>query len=128
MSRVVVISQLPPPIHGSTIMTETFLRTLDELGHNWRLVDRRSSSSVAEVGKFGFRKLASAFWMPFRLLREMLSFHPVAVVFFPTNRTFSFLVDWALSEVLRWFRVRRINYLHTSTLQTEWPTDTLRDC
>src|SRR5690606_29787209 len=43
----------------------------------------------------------------------MWRFRPTTVVFFATNRTFSFLVDWMLSEVLRWFRVRRINYLHT---------------
>lgn len=113
MSRVVVISQLPPPIHGSTVMTKTFLQTLDKLGHDWRLVDRRFSTSVAEVGKFSLRKLASAAWMPFRLLHTMASFKPDVVVLFATNRTLSFIVDWALSEVLRWFPARRINYLHT---------------
>lgn len=113
MSRVVVISQLPPPIHGSTVMTRTFLQTLDELDHEWLLVDRRFSSSVPEVGKFSLRKMASAAWMPGRLLRAMWKFKPSVVVFFTTNRTFSFLVDWALSEVLRCFRIRRINYVHT---------------
>lgn len=113
MSRVLVISQLPPPIHGSTIMTRTFLQTLDALDQEWQLVDRRFSKSVTDVGRFSLRKVASAFWMPGRLLKAMWEFKPDTVVMFATNRTFSFVVDWALSEVLRCFPARRINYLHT---------------
>lgn len=118
MIRVAVISQLPPPIHGSTIMTRAFLNTLHNLEHEFVLVDRRFSNSVSEVGKFSSRKLASGIWMPGRLLKAMLQFQPHVVVFFATNRTFSFVVDWALSEVLRWFRVGRINYLHTVGFET----------
>lgn len=94
-------------------MTRQLLQTLDELGHEWRLVDRRFSTSVADVGVFTARKVFSAAWMPFRLLAALVTFRPTAVVFFVTNRTFSFLVDWLLSEILRLFRLRRITYLHT---------------
>lgn len=113
MTRVLVISQLPPPVHGSTVMTKTFLEMLDGLGYDWKLIDRRFSATVAEVGKLRLRKVASAARMPFRLIRAMRAFKPEVVVFFATNRTFSFLVDWVLSEILRWFPVRCINYLHT---------------
>lgn len=118
MSRVVVISQLPPPIHGSTIMTRTFLQTLDDLNHDWLLVDRRFSKSVTEVGKLSLRKLVSAVWMPGRLLKALWRFRPDVVVFFATDRTFSFIVDWALSELMRCFSVRQINYLHTIGFET----------
>jgi glycosyltransferase involved in cell wall biosynthesis len=94
-------------------MTKIFLETLDATGHEWRIVNRRFSNSVVEVGVFRLRKVASAVWMPFRLLASLLDFRPSIVVFFITNRTQSFLVDWALSELLRLFRVRRINYIHT---------------
>lgn len=94
-------------------MTRTFLEILGELGHESLLVDRRFSSSVTQVGRFSLRKLASAVLMPGRLIRAVRKFRPDVVVFFATNRTFSFMVDWALSEALRWSRVRRINYLHT---------------
>lgn len=114
MSRILVISQLPPPVHGSTVMTGQFLQTLDELGHEWRLVDRRFSTSVADVGVFTMRKVFSAAWMPLRLLAALVRFRPAVVVFFVTNRTFSFLVDWVLSEILRRFRLRRINYVHAT--------------
>ncbi len=50
--------------------------------------------------------------MPFRLLFTMFRRRPQFVVFFATNRTFSFLVDWALSELLRFFPARTVLYLH----------------
>lgn len=112
MSKVVVISQVPPPIHGSTIMTQVLLRALAALGHDSILVDRRFSASVDQIGKFTLGKLLSAAYIPLRLLLVLLRNRPDVVVFFATNRTFSFVVDWVLSEVLRWSRVRRINYLH----------------
>lgn len=113
MTRIAVISQLPPPIHGSTVMTRTFLQSLESLGHEWRLLDRRFSTSVGDVGKFRLRKVVSAAWLPVRLVGMLLCFRPAIFVFFATNRTLSFLVDWVLSELLRGFKVPQINYLHT---------------
>jgi glycosyltransferase involved in cell wall biosynthesis len=46
------------------------------------------------------------------LLITMLRCRPQVVVFFATNRKFSFLVDWALSELLRFFPARTVLYLH----------------
>ena len=113
MAGVVVISQLPPPIHGSTVMTRTFLRTLDNIGIQWHLVDRRFSSSIDQVGKFTFGKLLSAMWMPFRLFQAVLCTRAKIAVFFVTNRSFSFLVDCALAEVLRLVVRERVLYVHT---------------
>ena len=93
-------------------MTRTFVQELTGLGHECSLVDRRFSRSVAEVGAFSLRKVVSGAWMPFRLLFTMFRRRPQFVVFFATNRTFSFLVDWALSELLRFFPARTVLYLH----------------
>lgn len=110
---VLVISQLPPPVHGSTLMTQTFLRTLDTLGFSWFLVDRRFSTRVDQVGKFGFGKAFSAVGLWFRLATALSQQKPKVVVFFSTTRTFSFLVDWMLSELLRFSKAKTILYLHT---------------
>lgn len=111
--RVIVISQVPPPVHGSTVMTQTLLDTLSRIGVEHRLVDRRFSAAVDQVGKFTFAKLASAAFMPLRLMIEIVRFKPDAVIFFATNRLFSFLVDCALAFVLRSTRQKTILYIHT---------------
>ncbi len=111
--RILVISQVPPPVHGSTLMTAFLIDLLRERGDLVRLVDRRFSRSVSEIGRFSLRKVMSAAALPIRLLFSLLVFRPDAVIFFATNRTFSFLVDVVMSAVLRITRAKKIFYLHT---------------
>ncbi|WP_295835792.1 glycosyltransferase family 4 protein [uncultured Microbacterium sp.] len=113
LERVLVISQLPPPLHGSTLMTRTLMQVLRDRGFDVDIVERRFSKAISEVGKFSVRKLFSATIIPVRLALRILRYKPGTVVFFATNRTFSFWVDVVLSGVLRAFRVRTILYLHT---------------
>jgi glycosyltransferase involved in cell wall biosynthesis len=111
--HVVVISQLPPPVHGSTVMTEVFLRSLDELEIEWTLVDRRFSASVDAVGKFTLRKIISAFGLANRLIKALVFERHQTVVFFCTTRSMSFVVDWFLSEIVRLVGTKNVNYIHT---------------
>lgn len=110
---VVVVSQLPPPVHGSTLMTRAFLHALDTQSIPCRLIDRRFSRTFNEVGRFSPRKVAQGFGLIFRLGSAVTRQRPRVVVLFATTRPFSFLVDWALSELLRALRMPVILYLHT---------------
>ena len=108
---VLVISQLPPPIHGSTLMTQAFIRALDTRSIPWRLVDRRFSRTIGEVGRFSPRKVVQGLGLILRLAGAVVQRRPRVVVLFATTRSFSFLVDWALSELLRALRVPVVLYL-----------------
>lgn len=111
---VIVISQVPPPVHGSTVMTKTFLEMLRTTGRRSRLVDRRFSKSVDEIGTASFRKVLGAFSLLGRLWLALRRSPSADVVFFTTNRPPSFWVDVAMSVVLRTLRRRYIAYVHTS--------------
>ena len=113
-SPVLVVSQLPPPVHGSTVMTKMLIDVMGELGHDVVLVDRRFSRDTSEVGRPGVRKGLAAIGLIARLWMALKKEKPPRAVFFCTNRTFSFLVDWILSEVLRRSGTPYINYIHTS--------------
>jgi len=95
-------------------MTEHLVRSLQSMGHDVKVVERRFSKSISEVGRFSLRKVASAAWMPARLLGAVTMRRPDVVIFFVTNRTFSFLVDVLLTGVLRLTKTPRILYVHTS--------------
>lgn len=113
MSRVLVISQLPPPYHGSTVMTAQLVEALRTNGHEVAIVDRRFSRTVAEVGGFSARKVFSGVGLVLRLVRAVAR-RPDVCVFFTTNRMPSFAVDVAMSAVLQVSRVPRIDYVHTT--------------
>jgi glycosyltransferase involved in cell wall biosynthesis len=112
-TRVLVISQVPPPFHGSTVITQILLSQLAKAGWSTRLVDRRFSKSVDQIGRFSVAKVAGGISLIVRLALALVSFRPTICVFFVTNRVPSFLVDWALSEVLRLSKIRVVNYVHT---------------
>lgn len=109
---IVVISQLPPPVHGSTVMTELFLAAVAGLGFRVRLVDRRFSRSVDEVGRPSATKIAAVPFLGARLLRAVRA-RPAAVVLFVTNRPGSFLVDALLVQLLSARAVPLVLYVHT---------------
>ena len=110
---VLVISQLPPPTHGSTLMTRAFLRALDTQSIPWRLVDRRFSKAIGEVERFSPRKVSRGLGLVLRLGGAVARQRPQVVVLVATTSSYSFLVDWLLSELLRALRVPVILYLHT---------------
>jgi glycosyltransferase involved in cell wall biosynthesis len=107
-----VISQIPPPVHGSTLMTEVFLDVLSGMGADWRLVDRRFSRSAGEIGRMSIRKIAAAASLVVRLATYLLRDRPRAVVFFTTTRSFSFFIDCVLSELTRLSSVPTVQYVH----------------
>ncbi|HEV7622644.1 MAG TPA: glycosyltransferase [Amnibacterium sp.] len=110
---VLVVSQVPPPVHGSTVMTLRLLETLSTLGRT-TLVDRRFSRSVDDVGRPRPGKVLAVPSLVARLAARVARRRPGACVFFLTNRPGSFLVDLVLVELLRVLRVPTALYLHTN--------------
>ena len=108
-----MISQLPPPIHGSTVMTAALIDGLEASNVKTRLLDKRFSRTIAEVGSMSPRKAFQGMALLFRLTAQLAIYRPTHVIFFCTNRPASFVVDWALSELLRIAGSNVINYIHT---------------
>jgi glycosyltransferase involved in cell wall biosynthesis len=110
---VLVLSQEPPPIHGSTVMTVTLRGALRTIGVSPVLIDRRFSRNVADVGQLNALKLFRVVGLVVRVLVATLIHRSSPLVFFCTNRPGSFLVDCLIGEVLRLRRTRVILYIHT---------------
>jgi len=111
--RVAVVSQVPPPVHGQTVMTLRFLSALERLGRPMRLIDRRFSATVAEIGVPSPRKIVAVVGLLARVVWTSVWFRPDTVVVFVTTRSGSFLVDWAVLEVLRLFGRPVVLYVHS---------------
>lgn len=111
--RITVISQLPPPVHGVTVVTRALLHALQEAGASVGFVDRRFSRTVAEVGHFKLRKVTAlgSYW--FRYLREVIWNRPDAVILFGTTRKLSFLTDLGVILISRVLRIPLVNYVHS---------------
>lgn len=112
--RVLVYSQVPPPRHGSAVMTETLITALTTLGHNPLLLDRRFSRQASDVGRVSLGKLLSLPSLLARAARERVRLRRSDyVIFFTTNRTGSFLVDCIVKSILSVRGPKIIHYVHT---------------
>ncbi len=111
--RILVISQLPPPTHGSTIMTRTLIDAMTTESSRVVVVERDFSRSIDEVGRFTFGKVLRGF----RLVRRVqiaLRARPDLVIHFATNRLFSLAVDMIISRAVVRRGVPLVAYLHTN--------------
>ncbi|QIZ98011.1 glycosyltransferase family 4 protein [Leifsonia sp. PS1209] len=111
--RITVVSQLPPPVHGVTIVTGALLHVLREAGAEVRLVDRRFSRTVADVGRFRMRKVLALVGYWFRFLGDVIGHRPDAVVLFGTTRSFSFPADLGIVMIAKVLRLPLVNYVHS---------------
>lgn len=97
-------------------MTERLLDAVRAGGREPILLDRRFSRTSAEVGRFSIRKLLQAVSLLLRVF-NVARRRPPVLVYFVTNRTFSFIIDVLCISVLQAFGVRRVNYVHTQGWQ-----------
>lgn len=110
---VIVLSQVPPPVHGSTVMTLTLVTQLRQAGWHVKLVDRRFSKEIGQVGRWSLKKIFAA---PSLLTRMILAVrgNPDAAVIFLSSSTGAFISDFLSAVAAVMARVPIILYLHTT--------------
>lgn len=113
-----IFSQLPPPVHGSTMMTERLTASLSSAGYRVGLLDRRFSTDVSEIGSFSLRKIRSALALLVRTAFWRKEEHGGLVIFFLTTRSFSFMADCLVAGILRTKRIKIVHYVHTNGFET----------
>lgn len=107
-ARILVIGQLPPPVHGSNVMTERFMNALGECGYEACIVEKAFSKSMDEVGKASYRKVLMVPGLCRRVAAAADAFKPDLCVYFISVGLQSLLVDCL---VLRLLKQRDIPYL-----------------
>ncbi|WP_307212001.1 glycosyltransferase family 4 protein [Microbacterium testaceum] len=105
-----IYSQLPPPFHGSAVMTSSLYRALQQSGLPVLMLDRRFSRTSSDVGKASLDKVLR---VPSLLVRAWRLPRQSRAIFFLTNRPGSFLIDLLVLGVFRLKRVNVVHYVHT---------------
>jgi glycosyltransferase involved in cell wall biosynthesis len=111
--RILFIVQLPPPIHGVTIMNQ---HTIDNPG--WRLkydiktLPLHFGQTLDDIGKITIMKVVHMVGFIFKLCRILISFKPSIVYFtlVPTGKIF--YRDALFSALIKLFNRRVVFHLH----------------
>ena len=111
-ARILVIGQLPPPVHGSNVMTERFLAALEQSGYQTEIVEKTFSKSMAEVGRVAYRKALKVPDLYRRVADAISRRKPDCCVYFISVGLRSLLVDCLLLALLRKRKVPYLLYFH----------------
>lgn len=113
MSKILILSQLPPPVNGSTLITGIHIRVLEELGHHVTLISRKFSFQTKEIHKFTFVKVVKSFKLTFEILINFYFKKPeIYICYFSTSK-YSSWIDLITCYIARLYGIRTILYFHT---------------
>lgn len=110
--RVLVIGQLPPPVHGSNVMTERFMDALVANGYPASIVEKTFSQRMDQVGRISLKKLAMVPDLCRRVITALETDRPDCCVYFISVGLRSLLVDCFVLSILRRRGIRYLLYFH----------------
>jgi glycosyltransferase involved in cell wall biosynthesis len=111
-ARILVVGQLPPPVHGSNVMTERFLTALSNNGYQAEIVEKNFSKSMEDVGKASFRKVFKIPNLCRRLVVTVRERRPDLCVYFISVGLQSLLVDCLVLRLLKNRKIPYVLYFH----------------
>ena len=118
LNRLLIVGQLPPPVHGSNVMAELLWQSLKSLGYQVEMVQKTFSRDMREVERFSFRKLLRIFTISARLVQALQSFKPGVCIYFNTVKFRALVTDALYLFSLRLFQVPYLLYSHGKGLRT----------
>jgi glycosyltransferase involved in cell wall biosynthesis len=110
--KLLIIGQLPPPIHGSNIMTQIFVRSLKNIGHKIFLVQKTFASRQDEIGKFSFFKVLKIPVIWFKIGKAVISFRPTLCFYFISVKFPTFFIDAFFLFFMKLLKVKYVLYVH----------------
>lgn len=112
--RVLVYGQTPPPYHGSNIMTEVFLKSLEELDFEAVLTNKLYSKKIDEVNRITLVKAFRFLSALKRFYRDLKLFKPDLVVFFISATKVGLLAEGLFTTLIRIHRIPYVLYIHVN--------------
>jgi glycosyltransferase involved in cell wall biosynthesis len=113
-----VIGQLPPPIHGSNVMTDRFLNGLVKIGFNVTIVEKKFSARQNEITKVSIGKILKVPKIGLEIVIQILLKRPKLCFYFISVQPPAFYVDALFLFILRIFKIDYILYLHGKGLSS----------
>ena len=100
-NKILVIGQLPPPYHGSNVMTGVTLSALKTTNYRVYFIDKSFAKSIETIGKPSLKKMLRVPFLAIEILIACLIKRPTICIYFIAAGTSAFFVDAALLFLLR---------------------------
>ncbi len=127
LPRLLFIVQLPPPLHGASMMNSHLLAS--SLIRSRFVVDSINlhfAESVQQLGKFSFEKLYRTFAYAFRIIGKVIRHKPDLVYFNLTPKGFAFYRDALYVFILKIMRRKIVLHLQSKGIRENIASNVLR--
>ena len=110
--KLLIIGQLPPPVHGSNIMTELFYNSVRKIGLEVSILQKTFSKGQEDVGKLSIIKILKVPLITAKLIYRLVTNKPDLCFYFISVKPPSFFVDAFFLLLIRLFGVKYVLSLH----------------
>jgi len=112
--KILIYGQMPPPQHGSNIMTLTLYNALKKLNYQVKVSNKRFSKKIDEVNKINLVKFLRFFAVLRTFYRDLIRFRPDLVVFFISATRIGLFVEGIFTTLTKILHIPFVLYIHNN--------------
>jgi glycosyltransferase involved in cell wall biosynthesis len=125
--KILFIVQLPPPVHGTSVMNQFVVQSpLILSGFECAVLPLQFSDSITDIGAGSIKKYWRILLFCFRLFSKLAGFRPHLVYFTVAPVGKAFYRDALFSLIIRCFGCKRLFHLHGKGIAKEAATSTFK--
>jgi len=110
--KLLIVGQLPPPYHGSNVMTKIFMVSLQKMGFEVSIAEKTFSMRLDEVERYSIKKLMRALVVTINLVRIFVSARTDLCFYFISIKPPTIYLDIMFLLLLRLKRMNIVLYIH----------------
>lgn len=120
MKKVLYIVQLPPPIHGASLMNSYLVKSdLMNNSFNVQTVNLQFAPTIKDLEKFSLRKIFKALYYAVEIFKKSITFKPDLVYFTLSPAGYAFYRDVFYVLILKLCNRKILYHLHGKGIKKE---------
>jgi len=113
MKKILCVLQLPPPVHGASLMNSYLTRSkLINYNFNLEIINLQFSKSIQHLEKFSFFKVYKAIRYSLLIIKKVIKSKPDLIYFTLSPKGFAFYRDAFYVLIFKIFNCKIIFHLH----------------
>lgn len=126
--RVLFIMQLPPPVHGASMINKTIANsTIINHKFNCDYINLTTAGDVNDIGKSGIKKYFKSIGIYFKVFKKTL-FNNYSLVYMTLSpHGIAFYKDAILAIILKFFGFKLVYHLHGKGIKNEIAKSALKE-
>ncbi len=110
--RILVVGQLPPPHHGSNLMTEMFVHSLKKNGCDIVVIEKTFSKKIEDVRRLTISKILKIPIITAIFIKKLFENKYDLCFYFLSKKPPSIYIDTFFLFLLRLFHIKYVLYMH----------------